>query len=175
MGFSDVWNRTLVYFGIAEEDDDVEEVVPGDDPRRVAQVNVLEVGVPEQVVPRVRGRGATPEAEDAAVALRQQLVRARGQDVVHEAALALTLETGIAHYWSRSRKRLWRKGEESGHVQRIVELRLDCDADALLLKVEQAGGIACHTGRHSCFFPRLERDGWKTVEPVLKHPEDIYE
>ena len=89
-------------------------------------------------------------------------------------ALRQSVERGEAVYWSRSRKRLWRKGEESGHVQRIVELRLDCDADALLLKVEQAGGIACHTGRERCFFKRLERDRWVEVEPVLKDPQVIY-
>jgi phosphoribosyl-AMP cyclohydrolase len=90
-------------------------------------------------------------------------------------ALAKTVEAGEAVYWSRSRKRLWRKGEESGHVQKLRELRLDCDADAILLKVEQAGGIACHTGRESCFFRRLENGEWKTIDPVLKDPSLIYE
>jgi phosphoribosyl-AMP cyclohydrolase len=89
-------------------------------------------------------------------------------------ALEKSVERGEAVYWSRSRKRLWRKGEESGHVQKIVELRLDCDADALLLKVEQTGGIACHTGRESCFFRRLEEGRWVTVDPVLKDPALIY-
>ena len=89
-------------------------------------------------------------------------------------ALAQTVERGEAVYWSRSRKRLWRKGEESGHVQKIVELRLDCDADALLLKVEQAGGIACHTGRASCFFRKLEDGSWVASDPVLKDPSLIY-
>ena len=89
-------------------------------------------------------------------------------------ALKQTAERGEAVYWSRSRKRLWRKGEESGHVQRIVELRLDCDADALLLKVEQAGGIACHTGRESCFYRRLEDGRWVATDPVLKDPSLIY-
>ncbi|HEY7759990.1 MAG TPA: phosphoribosyl-AMP cyclohydrolase [Burkholderiales bacterium] len=89
-------------------------------------------------------------------------------------ALRLTLETGAAVYWSRSRQRLWRKGEESGHVQKVREIRLDCDADALLLQVEQAGGIACHTGRERCFFRRLEGGGWVETDPVLKSPEDIY-
>ena len=95
-------------------------------------------------------------------------------------ALARTVELGEAVYWSRSRQRLWRKGEESGHVQKVHELRLDCDHDVLLLKVEQLGQpageatIACHTGRHSCFF-ELYRDGaWVSVEPVLKDPERIY-
>ncbi len=89
-------------------------------------------------------------------------------------ALRLTLEEGYAVYWSRSRQRLWRKGEESGHRQKIVEIRLDCDGDTVLLKVEQIGGIACHTGRHHCFFRRLDRERWNTVEPVLKNPETIY-
>ena len=93
-------------------------------------------------------------------------------------SLAETVQTGRAVFWSRSRKRLWRKGEESGHVQRLVELRLDCDADVLLLKVEQLGGIACHTGRASCFYRRLDTtDGlaeWVSVDPVLKDPELIY-
>lgn len=92
-------------------------------------------------------------------------------------ALARTAETGEAVYWSRSRGRLWRKGEQSGHVQRVLELRLDCDNDAVLLKVTQLGhepGIACHTGRHSCFFQRYENGGWKTIEPVLKDPKAIY-
>jgi phosphoribosyl-AMP cyclohydrolase len=92
-------------------------------------------------------------------------------------ALARTLELGEAVYWSRSRGRLWRKGEESGHVQAVREVRLDCDGDVLLLRVEQRGhepGIACHTGRHSCFF-RVWRDGsWVTVDPVLKDPQGIY-
>jgi phosphoribosyl-AMP cyclohydrolase len=90
-------------------------------------------------------------------------------------ALAETVKRGEAVYWSRSRKRLWRKGEESGHVQMLRELRLDCDADAILLKVEQVGGIACHTGRESCFFRRLENGEWKTIDPVLKDPSLIYE
>ena len=89
-------------------------------------------------------------------------------------ALELTVQEGHAVYWSRSRRKLWRKGEESGHRQRVLEIRLDCDADVILLKVEQAGGIACHTGRHHCFF-RVLRDGrWETVEPVLQSPETIY-
>ena len=89
-------------------------------------------------------------------------------------ALKQTVETQQAVYWSRSRKRLWRKGEESGHVQKVVEIRLDCDADAVLLKVEQVGGIACHTGRESCFFRKLENGKWATVDPVLKDPRLIY-
>ena len=89
-------------------------------------------------------------------------------------ALRLTEETGQAVYWSRSRKKLWRKGEESGHVQRVKEIRLDCDEDVILLTVEQLGGIACHTGRHSCFFQKLENGAWVDDQPVLKNPEEIY-
>ena len=89
-------------------------------------------------------------------------------------ALQQTVDRKEAVYWSRSRNKLWRKGEESGHVQKVLEVRLDCDADAILLKVEQAGGIACHTGRQSCFFRRLERGRWVAVEPVLRDPGEIY-
>ena len=89
-------------------------------------------------------------------------------------ALRATVETGEAVYWSRSRKRLWHKGEESGHVQKVLEVRLDCDADAILLQVEQAGGIACHTGRESCFFRKLEDGRWVSTDPVLKDPKLIY-
>jgi phosphoribosyl-AMP cyclohydrolase len=89
-------------------------------------------------------------------------------------ALALTAAKGRAVYWSRSRKRLWHKGEESGHEQIVHELRLDCDRDVVLLCVEQRGGIACHTGRHSCFFRQLQEDAWIPIEPVLKDPKDIY-
>lgn len=89
-------------------------------------------------------------------------------------ALRLTRDTGNAVYWSRSRNKLWRKGEESGHVQKVTDIRLDCDNDVLLLNVEQHGGIACHTGRVSCFFQRLEGNEWRVVEPVLKDPKEIY-
>ena len=89
-------------------------------------------------------------------------------------ALEETVRSGEAGYWSRSRSKLWRKGEESGHVQRIVEVRLDCDSDAILLRVEQAGGIACHTGRASCFFRKLENGRWLSTDPVLKDPKLIY-
>ena len=89
-------------------------------------------------------------------------------------ALRLTAETGHAVYWSRSRKKLWHKGEESGHVQMVKEIRLDCDEDVVLLTVEQIGGIACHTGRHSCFFQKLEGKQWVIDRPVIKDPEDIY-
>lgn len=89
-------------------------------------------------------------------------------------ALALTVETGHAVYWSRSRQKLWHKGEESGHVQKVHEIRLDCDEDVILMTVEQLGGIACHTGRHDCFFQKLENGDWLIDKPVLKNPEDIY-
>jgi phosphoribosyl-AMP cyclohydrolase len=93
---------------------------------------------------------------------------------MNRAALEETVRGGEAVYWSRSRNRLWRKGEESGHSQKVRELRLDCDADALLLKVDQIGGIACHTGRESCFFRKLEKGKWVTIDPVLKDPSLIY-
>ena len=89
-------------------------------------------------------------------------------------ALCLTAEKGSAVYWSRSRKKLWYKGEESGHRQIVKEIRLDCDNDVILLQIEQLGGIACHTGRRSCFYQRLEGDRWVAVEPVLKDPQAIY-
>ena len=113
-----------------------------------------------------------------------QLVAAVAQDFssgriltvawMNREALQQTADTGEAVYWSRSRDRLWRKGEESGHVQKVREVRIDCDSDAILLKVEQVGGIACHTGRESCFFRKLEKGKWVTVDPVLKDPALIY-
>ncbi len=90
-------------------------------------------------------------------------------------ALQLTVQEGYAIYWSRSRKKLWRKGEESGHKQKIMSIRLDCDGDVVLLSIEQAGGIACHTGRESCFYRELVDDNWKIIHPVLKNPNDIYQ
>jgi phosphoribosyl-AMP cyclohydrolase len=89
-------------------------------------------------------------------------------------ALARTVELGEAVYWSRSRKKLWHKGEQSGHIQKVLEIRLDCDEDVVLLKIEQAGGIACHTGRHSCFFQQFDGEDWHSVDPVLQDPETIY-
>jgi phosphoribosyl-AMP cyclohydrolase len=89
-------------------------------------------------------------------------------------SLALTVEEGYAVYWSRSRNRLWRKGEESGHRQKVISLYLDCDEDVILLAVDQHGGIACHTGRHSCFYRKLVDGQWQTVDPVLKDPKAIY-
>lgn len=89
-------------------------------------------------------------------------------------SLALTASEGKAVYWSRSRGKLWRKGESSGHEQQVAEIRFDCDADVILLKVEQRGGIACHTGRRSCFYRKLENGQWVTVDPVLQDPDSIY-
>lgn len=89
-------------------------------------------------------------------------------------SLKLTVEQQRAVYWSRSRQKLWFKGEESGHVQKLKQLQLDCDNDVVLLQVEQVGGIACHTGREHCFFQTLQQDNWVTTEPVLKNPNEIY-
>jgi len=89
-------------------------------------------------------------------------------------SLQATVDSGSAVYWSRSRRRLWRKGEESGHGQRIQSIRTDCDGDVLLLSIEQQGGIACHTGRESCFFYQLQGNAWVAVDPVIKAPRDIY-
>lgn len=91
------------------------------------------------------------------------------------AALAATVASGEAVYYSRSRKRLWHKGEQSGHTQKVREVRLDCDGDVLMLQIEQVGGIACHTGHERCFFRKLENGRWIEIEPVLKDPKDIYE
>lgn len=90
-------------------------------------------------------------------------------------SLQLTADTGIAHYWSRSRQKLWKKGEESGHLQTVQELRLDCDGDVIVMQIQQAGGIACHTGRESCFYRRFEQGGWTVVDAVLKDPDAIYQ
>ena len=89
-------------------------------------------------------------------------------------ALELTVNENRAIYWSRSRKKLWRKGEESGHIQQLIELRLDCDSDVIMMKVNQIGNIACHTGRTSCFYRVLENGQWKTVDKVVKDPKEIY-
>jgi len=115
---------------------------------------------------------------------REGLVPAIAQDAtsgrvltlawMNREALAETAKRGEAVYWSRSRGKLWRKGEESGYVQRVVELRMDCDSDAILLRVEQAGGIACHTGRERCFFHKLEQGKWVETDPVLRDPALIY-
>lgn len=89
-------------------------------------------------------------------------------------ALQATADSGKVVYWSRSRRRLWRKGEESGHEQRVRDIRLDCDGDVILVRVQQQGGIACHTGRESCFFQQLQGDRWVEVDPVIKSPDQIY-
>jgi len=93
---------------------------------------------------------------------------------MNKESLALTVETGHAVYWSRSRKKLWHKGEQSGNQQVIKSIRLDCDNDAILIEVEQKGGIACHTGRHHCFYQQLQDGQWATTESVLKDPKEIY-
>lgn len=93
---------------------------------------------------------------------------------MNEAALRETVDTGRAVYWSRSRSQLWRKGEESGHHQEVEAIRIDCDGDVLVLNVRQTGGIACHTGRKSCFYRTLKGGKWETTAPVLKDPEEIY-
>jgi phosphoribosyl-AMP cyclohydrolase len=89
-------------------------------------------------------------------------------------ALERTAKEGEAVYWSRSRRKLWHKGEESGHIQKVLAMRLDCDNDVILMQVEQIGGIACHTGRHSCFFQKLTDEGWEAIDPVLRDPKEIY-
>ena len=93
---------------------------------------------------------------------------------MNKESLALTVKESRAIYWSRSRNKLWRKGEESGHVQTLKDIRLDCDNDVVLLEVEQLGGIACHTGRHNCFYKQLQNDKWVEVEHVIKNPNEIY-
>lgn len=89
-------------------------------------------------------------------------------------ALEKTAQLGEAVYWSRSRRKLWHKGEESGHTQKVLEIRTDCDKDVVLLKVEQTGGIACHTGRFGCFYHKLDQGGWEEIDPVIKDPKEIY-
>jgi phosphoribosyl-AMP cyclohydrolase len=93
---------------------------------------------------------------------------------VNKESLQLTAETGVATYWSRSRQKLWRKGETSGHEQLVQSIRMDCDSDAIILEVIQKGGIACHTGRHHCFYKKLVDGEWQAVDPVLKDPKEIY-
>ena len=93
---------------------------------------------------------------------------------MNKESLQLTAEKGYAVYWSRSRQRLWRKGEESGHQQKVLDIQIDCDEDVILLQIEQEGGIACHTGRQSCFYRSLLDGQWQEKEAVLKDPKDIY-
>ncbi len=93
---------------------------------------------------------------------------------VNRESLQASVEEGRAVYWSRSRSKLWRKGEESGNMQKLVDVYMDCDNDTLCFKVQQIGGIACHTGRESCFFQKLENGEWEASEPVLKDPTEIY-
>lgn len=113
--------------------------------------------------------GMIPAIAQEAVTGRVVMFAYMNRDSLQE-----TVRTGNAVYWSRSRRRLWRKGEESGHSQRVRAIRTDCDGDVLLLDIEQEGGIACHTGRESCFFHQLEGQAWVAVDPVLKDPKDIY-
>lgn len=110
------------------------------------------------------------------VAIAQDAVTGRVLMVawMNREALKLTWQKNEAVYWSRSRKKLWRKGEDSGHVQKVKEIRLDCDGDAILLQIEQQGGIACHTGRESCFYSRLEKGKWVEIDAVIKSPDEIY-
>lgn len=110
----------------------------------------------------------------AAVAQDQASGRVLSVAWMNREALQLTRDEGRAVYWSRSRGQLWRKGEASGHVQQVHEIRIDCDADTILLQVTQLGGIACHTGRASCFYRALQDDEWQTLDPVLKDPDTIY-
>ena len=126
---------------------------------------------PPEVLDRVRWneQGLVPAIAQDAHSARVLMVAWMNRE-----ALARTIAEQRAVYWSRSRGRLWPKGEESGHVQRVLEIRLDCDADVILLQVEQNGGIACHTGRESCFFHRLGADGWEATEPPRKDPQAIY-
>ena len=123
------------------------------------------------------------DSNETSIHERGQRSRRRGQTVQttrrqsghqNDEALELTAKEQRAIYFSRSRQKLWRKGEESGHVQKLHELRLDCDADVIVMMVEQLGGIACHTGRESCFYRVFENNDWVTVDPVLKDPKDIY-
>jgi len=113
--------------------------------------------------------GLVPAIAQDAVSQRVLMVAWMNRD-----ALLLTWQKSEAIYWSRSRKKLWHKGEESGHFQKVKEIRLDCDGDVILLQVEQRGGIACHTGRESCFFSKLEHGKWVETDVVLKNPNEIY-
>lgn len=115
-----------------------------------------------------------PEGLVPAVAQDAESGRLLMQAWMNRDALRLTVETGRAVYWSRSRNRLWHKGEESGHYQLLKELRLDCDGDTILLSVEQVGSIACHTGRQSCFYRKLENGAWREMEAPLRDPGEIY-
>lgn len=116
----------------------------------------------------------TPEGLVPAIAQEHDTGRVLMFAWMNRESLQLTVAEGRAVYWSRSRNKLWRKGEESGHVQVVKEIRMDCDNDVLLIRVEQIGNLACHTGRHSCFFQRLKGGIWESVDPVIKDPADIY-
>lgn len=110
----------------------------------------------------------------AAIAQDQTTGRVLSMAWMNREALQLTRDEGRAVYWSRSRGKIWRKGEESGHIQQVHEIRLDCDGDTIVLLVTQVGGIACHTGRASCFYRKLEAGVWQPVDPVLRDPDSIY-
>jgi phosphoribosyl-AMP cyclohydrolase len=117
-------------------------------------------------------------AQDGLVpAIAQEAVSGRVLTLawMNREALEKTVQSGEAHYWSRSRKKIWHKGEQSGNVQKVNSIRLDCDNDVILIEIQQMGGIACHTGRHSCFFQKLVDGKWVEIDPVLKDPSEIYE
>ncbi|ROR97940.1 phosphoribosyl-AMP cyclohydrolase [Sinobacterium caligoides] len=116
----------------------------------------------------------TPDGLVAAIAQDYQSGEILMMAWMNRESLQLTVDEGRAIYWSRSRQKLWRKGEESGHIQQLHEIRLDCDADVVLLKVKQLGGIACHTGRKNCFYRKYDNGQWQSVDPVVKDPETIY-
>ena len=120
------------------------------------------------------GGGGTAEGLAPAIAQDAASGRVLMFAWMNREALQKTQETGEAHYWSRSRGKLWHKGEESGHVQKVKSIRIDCDADVILLAIEQSGGIACHTGRESCFYRELTDGQWVEKDAVLKDPREIY-
>jgi phosphoribosyl-AMP cyclohydrolase len=131
----------------------------------------MEIQNPQRVLDQVKWNS---DGLVAAIAQDHQTQEVLMMAWMNAESLKLTAELGHAVYWSRSRQKLWHKGESSGHQQVIHEIRLDCDADAIVLKVEQMGGIACHTGRKSCFYRTLKPEGWMDNSPVLKDPSDIY-
>lgn len=129
----------------------------------------LDVGLPWLDALKWDAHGLIPAIAQDAASGRVLMLAWMNREALQE-----TLRCGHAVYWSRSRQRLWRKGEESGHAQKVLSIRADCDGDALLLTVEQIGGIACHTGRASCFFFELQDGRWSVVDPVVKNPRVIY-
>lgn len=131
----------------------------------------IEIQAPQNVLNQVKWNA---DGLVAAIAQDYQTQEVLMMAWMNAESLELTAKLGHAVYWSRSRQKLWHKGESSGHQQVIHEIRLDCDADAIVLQVEQIGGIACHTGRKSCFYRTLKPEGWVDNSPVLKDPSDIY-